>query len=129
VIAEHGGILLGHEWRYRAELHRDHEFPPHRHLDGERFLSWDVPVLDTSGLAEWVGPFFRPGDHSGCSCAAAPCYAVPANPDSPEAAALRGANGNPARISATHADLRDRIRASADAMRADLIANPKRRRR
>jgi hypothetical protein len=129
VIAEHGGILLGHEWRYHPAERRD-TFPPHKHLDGIRFATWEDPLLDTSGEAEWVGPFFRPGDHSGCRCGAAPVYATPADPDSAAADALRAARGNPARIQgATHADLRDRVRASADAMRSDLLANPKRRRR
>ncbi len=42
-------------------------FEPHEDLDGYQFTDWDDDGLANTG--DWPdGPYYFPGDHSGCSC-------------------------------------------------------------
>lgn len=77
LIIEEGGERLGFEWRYGiTPLTR--QFPPHRIIDGRRFVSSIDPALSTVGTQyDWVGPYFHPGDHAGCLCDSMPIWAVP----------------------------------------------------
>jgi hypothetical protein len=76
LLSGEGAVLLGWEWQYRPERLRT-PFPAHVELDGTRFGTWTDPKLDTDGPSSWLGAFFRPGDHPGCLCYAAPIWAVP----------------------------------------------------
>lgn len=62
-------------WDYPANP-RAH-FEPHRALDGLEFSSWTDPLLDAGAEASWIGPYFHPGDHPGCLCAAVPLWTTP----------------------------------------------------
>jgi hypothetical protein len=76
LLSGEGAVLLGWEWQYRPERLRT-PFPAHVELDGTRFATWTDPKLDTDETSAWLGAFFRPGDHAGCLCYAAPIWMVP----------------------------------------------------
>lgn len=74
-IRSGGGEQLGWVWGYHGVARKD-PFPPHRALDGQRFEGFDDPGL-ASGADGWLGPFYHPGDHSGCLCSIEMIWATP----------------------------------------------------
>lgn len=77
VLEDAGVATVGYLWVYGITPMRN-QFEPHADLEGTRFTSWRDPKLDTAGTRyEWVGPYFRPGDHRGCMCDFVPGYAIP----------------------------------------------------
>lgn len=78
-LGDRGAIHVGLEWRYGYAPRNT--FQPHESLDGQRFLSWADEVLSTLDVpghaADWIGPFFYPGDHRGCLCSWFSVYALP----------------------------------------------------
>lgn len=79
-LAGHGGTRLGFEFHYGITP-SPRTFEPHWHLHMQRFESFTDPDLDTSrtwgGRYRWVGPYFRPGDHTNCSCDYMSLWALP----------------------------------------------------
>lgn len=77
-ITNEGGAGIGFEWVYGI-TDLDHEFEPHRDIEGLRFEGWKDPKLSTAldPRGAWVGPFFHPGDHQGCMCDYVPVFAIP----------------------------------------------------
>lgn len=78
IVHEYGGQDVGYEWVYGiTPLER--EFHPHRDIDGLRFATFSDPKLSTAldPRGAWVGPFFFPGDHSGCLCDYSAVWAIP----------------------------------------------------
>lgn len=120
ILADQGAVTLGWQWHYRVQVPRQ-TFDPHKQLDGQRFLSWQDPVLATGPESRWIGPFLYPKDHQGCFCGASALYAVPMDPESPMGEALRDAHGDPTRVAVTHSDLRDRALRAAESMRQKYI--------
>jgi len=78
-LREHGAQQLGLEWVYGVEDRAI--FEPHYALDGERFPSWLDDRLRTPSAYAWVGPYFYPGDHTGCQCHAIPLWVTTTSPD------------------------------------------------
>lgn len=74
-LHDRGALHVGLEWRY-GYMSR-HTFPPHENLDGQRFLGWTDEVLATAPQDSWIGPFYHPGDHTGCLCSWFTVYALP----------------------------------------------------
>lgn len=72
VLTDHGAQQLGLEWVYGVEDRAT--FEPHYAFDGERFPSWLDDRLRTPAQYAWVGPYFHPGDHTGCQCHAIPLW-------------------------------------------------------
>jgi hypothetical protein len=79
-VRDHGGETLGFEWHYGITP-RPRSFEPHHDLHMRRFPSFTDPALSTvtnyGGRYTWVGPFFRPGDHTNCSCDYMRVWAIP----------------------------------------------------
>lgn len=78
-LQAHGAATLGFEWIYGP--YERNTFEPHLDLDGERFGSWNDERLTPPTQYAWVGPYFHPGDHNGCMCAAMPMWVTPTNPE------------------------------------------------
>lgn len=145
-LAVEGAVLLGYEWDYRDFIGRK-QFLPHKLLEGYRFATWTDPILDTGPKTAWLGPRFRPGDHRGCRCSAIRVYAHLDDPEGIVAKRLAEAKGQPQAVAndqlaasddaagrvGTSAqqvrEIRDRLLAGIDAMRAEHITKPRRRRR
>jgi hypothetical protein len=72
LLAEADLSTPGYQWVHGAPLR---EFEPHADLDGVEFSSFDDSALD-SGSDDWVGPYFIPGDHDGCTCDFMPMWAA-----------------------------------------------------
>lgn len=79
-ITDGGAEIDGYEWTYGPAF-RLHPFEEHEALDGEQFVNFDDDVL-TAG--DWIGDYYFPGDHDGCSCDFTPIVL------SPEEAAAAG---------------------------------------
>lgn len=75
-LGDRGAVHVGMEWRYGYTPRST--FQPHESLDGQRFLSWSDEVLATEPDTDWLGPFYHPGDHTGCLCSWFSVYALPA---------------------------------------------------
>jgi hypothetical protein len=68
----------GYQWIHGTAAH---DFDPHVELDGVEFSSFDDPVLATDGSgtadpSDWLGDFYCPGDHDGCTCDFMPLWAA-----------------------------------------------------
>lgn len=138
VMGEEGAVLLGWEWQYRPEIARQ-QFPWHRELDGLRFATFTDPKLDTVSETSWLGLYYRPQDHSGCRCSAAPLWAYPDLDDGVVARRLREAKGDPRNILAAkiaaedtaagrvgtslqnETEVRDRITSAVERLQAEHI--------
>lgn len=75
-----GAVDLGYTWVYGITP-QSRKFEPHWNLEGKRFEGWTDAVLSSAvldGRYAFVGPYFHPGDHSGCMCDYVPGYALPA---------------------------------------------------
>lgn len=75
-LAEKGAVSLGYLWVYGVTL-APHNFLPHLHIEGARFVDWSDPVLDPPPGYQWLGDHMHPGDHDGCMCDYVPAYAIP----------------------------------------------------
>jgi hypothetical protein len=144
-LAAEGAVLMGWEWDYRPELTRK-TFEPHRMLHGTRVSTWSDPKLDTDPRNSWLGPSFAPGDHKGCLCGAIPIYAALDDPEGIVARRLAAAKGDPRRVAVDQlaaaddaagrvgtsaqqtAEIRRRLTDAIDAMRAEHIEKPRKRR-
>ena len=74
---EAAGIeTVGYLWVYGVTP-QARRFDPHWELEGERFLGWGDLKLQPEPKYQWIGPFYRPGDHAGCMCDYVPGYAIP----------------------------------------------------
>ncbi len=145
-LADEGAVLVGWEWDYRPHQPRK-TFEPHRRLHGVRFSTWTDPKLDTDASTAWLGRYFHPGDHKGCLCGSTPIFAVLDDPEGIVARRLAAAKGDPRKIAVDKlaaaddaagrvgtsaqqtAEIRRRLTEQIEAMRAEYIDNPKRRRR
>ncbi|MCP4897320.1 MAG: hypothetical protein GY906_10150 [bacterium] len=73
LAARRGVRTLVFTWVYGNPAARQSNFEPHMNINGVQwdFEDPDPDVLATAGTgAEWIGQFFRPGDHKGCMCVA-----------------------------------------------------------
>jgi hypothetical protein len=78
LLAEADMSTPGYQWVHGTATR---EFDPHVELDGVEFATFDDPVLATDGsgtaeAADWVGEYFAPGDHDGCTCDFMPLWAA-----------------------------------------------------
>ena len=63
-LTDQGAEQAGYEWVHGSPMQ---PFEPHEDLDGYQFTDWDDDGLANTG--DWPdGPYYFPGDHSGCSC-------------------------------------------------------------
>lgn len=108
LLGEQGAVHLGWEWQYRPEIPRARPFPPHQALNGRRFGTFTDPKLDTDASTAWLGAYFRPQDHDGCSCRAVPILAVlDDDPDDIVGRRLREAAGDPRNLLAARVAAED----------------------
>jgi hypothetical protein len=144
-LAAEGAVLMGWEWDYRDFVPRK-MFEPHHRLDGTRVSTWSDPKLDTDPRNSWLGPSFAPGDHKGCLCGSIPIYAALDDPEGIVARRLAAAKGDPRRVAVDQlaaaddaagrtgtsaqqtAEIRRRLTDAIDAMRAEHIEKPRKRR-
>jgi hypothetical protein len=74
LLAEADMSTPGYQWVHGTAVR---EFDPHVQLDGVEFSSFDDDVLSTAGTdGDWVGEYFAPGDHDGCTCDFMPMWAA-----------------------------------------------------
>lgn len=72
VLTRNGRQLAGWEWSWGGS---PVGFEGHEQLDGVSFQTWTDEVLRVRSGDEWIGePWYRPGDHPGCSCDFVPLY-------------------------------------------------------
>lgn len=74
-LAESNGISTPkYRWVY-GPAHRDHEFHPHRELNGKTFTNFNDSVLRNSNSFP-AASYYYPGDHIGCSCDVEPIMEI-----------------------------------------------------
>lgn len=61
-----GGAVVSRVWSWEGPSREP--FGPHLDLDGVEFDGWRDEQLAVRPGDEWVGAFYRPGDHRSCGC-------------------------------------------------------------
>lgn len=74
LAADAGETVEWFTWRHGSP---PRPFPGHQQLDGVRFYGDDDPNVATLPGDTWLGAYYEPGDHDGCTCMAEPFIGRP----------------------------------------------------